>query len=182
MKELQIHPGIQNLMLGIADPDFPMYKELNSPTTASDLTKCKNTTDDTTGVNCPVLNNDIGWYINLPDSQKVTAEPSIANELSYFPVYRPSTGSNGCRIGDAFICANDDECGTNDSSSLGTFQDPGDKCLYVGKGVLTKIVFFKDKLFANIAGESNQNIKDLVTLDIPAGDITGYRGSWRENF
>ena len=51
-----------------------------------------------------------------------------------------------------------------------------------GKGVLTKIVFFKDKLFANIAGESNQNIKDLVTLDIPAGDITGYRGSWRENF
>ncbi len=174
--------GIQNLMLGIADPDFPMYKELNSPTTASDLTKCKNTTDDTTGVNCPVLNNDIGWYINLPDSQKVTAEPSIANGLSYFPVYRPSTGSNGCSIGDAFICANDDECGTNASSSLGTFQDPGDKCLYVGKGVLTKIVFFKDKLFANIAGESNQNIKDLVTLDIPAGDITGYRGSWRENF
>ena len=174
--------GIQNLMLGIADPDFPMYKELNSPTTASDLTKCKNTTDDTTGVNCPVLNNDIGWYINLPDSQKVTAEPSIANGLSYFPVYRPSTGSNGCSIGDAFICANDDECGTNASSSLGTFQDPGDKCLYVGKGVLTKIVFFKDKLFANIAGESNQNIKDLVALDIPAGDITGYRGSWRENF
>ena len=175
-------PGIQNLMLGIADPDFPMYKELNSPTKASDLTKCKNTTDDTTGVNCPVLNNDIGWYINLPDAQKVTAEPSIANGLSYFPVYRPSAGSDGCSIGDAFICANDDECGTNASSSLGTFQDPGDKCLYVGKGVLTKIVFFKDKLFANIAGESNQNIKDLVTLDIPAGDITGYRGSWRENF
>ena len=35
--------GIQNLMLGIADPNYPRYQEVSTPTKAIDLTRCKNT-------------------------------------------------------------------------------------------------------------------------------------------
>ena len=90
---------------------------------------------------------------SIDKSQKVTAEPTVSSGLVYFPIYQPTSSVNKCSLGDAFICGVDDECGTNASSSLGTFQDPGDKCLYVGKGVLTKIVFFKDKLFVHHANE-----------------------------
>ena len=74
---------------------------------------------------------------------------------------------------------------TRKSASNQNFQDnEGEnkdaECLYVGKGVLSKIVVFGSKLFANIAGESTQDKKDLVTLDSIAGDTSGLRSSWRE--
>ena len=174
--------GIQNLMLGIADPDYPSYKKLNKPTKASDLTRCKNTTNDTSGAQCPNLTKDLGWYITLPNYQKVTAEPSVSSGLAYYPIYQPSSSVNKCSLGDAFICAADDECGTNFSSRLGKKRATSDQCFYVGQGVLSRIVFFAGKLFANIAGQSTQNKKDLVTLDAAAGEVSTYRSSWRHNF
>ena len=39
---------------------------------------------------------------------------------------------------------------------------------------------FGSRLFANIAGESTQDKKDLVTLESIAGDTRGLRNSWRE--
>ena len=174
--------GTQNLMLGVADPHYPNYREVSVARKAIDLTRCKNTTNDTTGANCPNLQKDMGWYVTLSNSQKVTAEPSVSSGLVYYPIYQPSSSVNKCSLGDAFICAVDDECGTNFSARLGKKRATSDQCFYVGQGVLSRIVFFAGKLFANIAGQSTQNKKDLVTLQAASGEVSTYRSSWRHNF
>ena len=84
-------------------------------------------------------------------------------------------------MGDAFICGVDDECGTNFSSQLKNLRK-GDACKYVGQGVLSKIVVFAGKLFANIAGQSAGSIKDLVSIEAAAGGTSSYRSSWRQNY
>jgi type IV pilus assembly protein PilY1 len=173
----------QNLLLGINDPHYPLYKEVKTPSLADDLTNCKNTTTDTTGASCPKA-GDRGWYITLEDSKKVTAEPTVASGLVYFPIYKPSSSVNKCSLGDAFICAIDDECGTNVSSKLGanTGAQSKEKCKYVGQGVLSRIVTFAGKLFANIAGQSIGSKKDLVQINAAVGDVSSYRSSWRQNY
>ena len=185
--------SIDNYMVGIRDKDFPNYKQV-TPFGINALQACQDTTDDPTGVKCPLITDDtvnisgvnykkeFGWYIKLKKAQKVVAEPTVTKGMVYFPVYEPSTSANQCDMGKAFICAVDDECGTNYSSKLGDNEgeDKDAECLYVGKGVLSKIVVFGSRLFANIAGESTQDKKDLVTLDSIAGDTSGLRSSWRE--
>jgi type IV pilus assembly protein PilY1 len=175
--------SIQNLLLGISDPHYPLYKEVTTPSLTDDLTKCKNTTNDSTGASCPQA-GDRGWYITLDDSKKVTTEPTVASGLVYFPIYKPSSSVNKCSLGDAFICAADDECGTNVSSKLGANSgaQSNEKCKYVGQGVLSRIVTFAGKLFANIAGQSLGSKKDLVTINTAVGDVSSYRSSWRQNY
>lgn len=172
--------GTDNLMLGIKDIDFPYYKDVNDPTSANDLTSCSNTTVDIDGSSCP-KNADLGWYITLTDYKKVTAEPTVFGGFVYYPIYKPSTSANICDLGTAFICAVDDECGTNTSSLLGTNAN-SDECFYVGQGVVSKIVTFANKLFANISGKSAGQVDDLVKVESVAGDTVGYRRSWSENF
>ena len=175
--------GTDNLMLGISDPHYPAYRDVAVATKASDLTNCKNTTKDTTGAKCPQTPKDVGWYITLDDFQKVTAEPTVSSGLVYFPIYKPSSSVNKCSLGDAFICGVDDECGTNVSNKLGSFRNKKDSCMYVGQGVLSRIVVYANKLFANIAGQStNAQKKDLVVLDAAAGGTSSYRSSWRQNY
>ena len=175
--------GTNNLMLGINDPDYPAYKEVATPSKAKDLTKCKNTTKDGTGAKCPQTPGDLGWFIELDNYKKVTAEPTVSSGLVYFPIYQPSSSVNKCSLGDAFICAVDDECGTNVSTKLGSMRNKKDSCMYVGQGVLSRIVIFANKLFANIAGQSTSKVKkDLVILDAAAGGTTSYRSSWRQNY
>ena len=58
-----------------------------------------------------------------------------------------------------------------------------DRCGYVGQGVLSKIVFFADKAFANLAGQSlDPNKKDLVQIETVSGDTNIFRSSWRHNY
>jgi len=59
--------------------------------------------------------------------------------------------------------------------------------LEVGTGVLTKIVIFADKIFANIAGEANADSSqsgktDLVSIDAGNSVIQSFRNSWRQNY
>ena len=120
----------------------------------------------------------------MNDFAKVTSEPAVNNGRVLFPVYRPSSSANKCDLGDAFICTTDDECGTF-ASFLGkdtNATQKGETCRYVGKGVLSKIVFFAGKIFANISGQSAGSVSDIVTLDAASGDVDTYRTSWRENF
>ena len=181
---------VDNLLIGVKDEYFPNYKNLTS-ITIDDLTKCKDTTHDTSspGANCPQT-ADLGWYIKLePDAtserRKVTAEPTISNGKVYFPVYKPASSSQ-CALGDAYICGVDDECGTNGSSLLGTNTGPhvGEKCFNVGEGALSKIVAFNGNLYANIAGQTNlgSGPKDLIIIESLVGDTSGIRLNWRENF
>ena len=91
----------------------------------------------------------------------------------------------------------DDECGTNISSQLGQTIGIHNKCAWVGRGVLSKIVTFAGKLFANIAGEvdcskikdakkrkecEDSGKKDLISIDAASGQVNTYRSSWRHNF
>ncbi len=173
--------GVENYLLGIKDKDYPLYREIAKPTKADDITKCKNTTNDTTGSKCP-QNADKGWYIVLKDFAKITAEPTVYKGTAYFPVYEPTKSVNKCSLGNAYICGVDDECGTNTSSQLNQTMGKSNKCAYVGQGVLSKIVVFADKLFANIAGQSTGSKKDLVTLQAGQGQTGIYRSSWRHNY
>ena len=56
----------------------------------------------------------------------------------------------------------------------------GKTCYAVGQGVLSRLVVFANKLFANIAGKSVQDKTDLVVIDSGMGDIESFRNSWRE--
>ena len=173
----------ENLLLGINDRFYPNFRVV-PPARFNHLSECSNTTDDTTGAQCPKYPNKRGWYIELKDSKKVTAEPTVGSGLVAFPIYKP-VKDNLCGLGDAFICAVDDECGTNVSSQLGenpSGVDKNEKCKYVGKGVLSKIVIFANQYFANIAGETNTDLKDLVVIESGVGDVTTYRNSWRSNY
>tara|TARA_B110000444_G_scaffold6348_1_gene5897 strand:- start:114 stop:896 length:783 start_codon:yes stop_codon:yes gene_type:complete len=193
--------GTQNLLLGIKDENYPYFKDVDGttePTPArdiTDITKCKDVTKDNTGASCP-QKADSGWYATLSNSQKVTAEPTVSRGLVYFPIYQPSVSANSCSLGDAIICGLNDECGTNVSADLGA--NPGSKnykCKYVGQGVLSKIVTFSGKIFANIAGQADcdaikdkkkkeecKKKTDLVQIDAAVGNISTYRSSWRHNY
>ena len=104
----------------------------------------------------------------------------------YFPIYKPTTGSKSCGAGNAYICALNADCGTNLSSQLGdnTGAEVGEECYYVGVGVLSKIIAFGTKLYANISGTSEvyDPKDDLVIIEALAEDIDQFRSSWRENF
>ena len=56
----------------------------------------------------------------------------------------------------------------------------GRTCKAVGQGVLSRLVVFANKLFANIAGKSTQSKTDLVVIDSGMGDVSSFRNSWRE--
>ena len=94
-------------------------------------------------------------------------------------------------------CGLDDECGTNISSQLGknTGAQKTYTCKYVGQGVLSKIIVYAGKIFANIAGQADcdsitdtkkkqecEDKKDLIQIDAAAGEISTYRSSWRHNY
>ena len=188
-----------NIMYGFRDKDYPLFrKQKDNINITFGFEKCIDSTGDTLGVKCPLTTKevsrvarstkDLGWYIKLPNSQKVTAEPTISNGLVYYPIFEPSDSKNQCSLGLALICAVDDECGTNVSSQLGKLASQtvdgkvyaGKTCLAVGQGVLSRLVVFANKLFANIAGKSIQNKTDLVVIDTGMGDVESFRSSWRE--
>jgi len=187
--------NVDNLLLGFRDKDFPYYEKVNEVYAPFSLMACQDTSNDSMGNRCPLDTNDtafirgvgsvkkdVGWYIKLERSQKVVAEPTITRGVAYFPIYEPTTSLNQCDAGKAFVCAVDDECGTNYSRRLGTndAENRNQRCLYVGDGVLSKLVVFGNKLFANIAGQSTQDKTDLVQLDSIQEDVETIRSSWRE--
>ena len=193
---------LKNIMYGFRDVDFPLYKKKNEAvTTLFKLERCSDTTNDSTGVDCPLTTNKFsliarakknqGWFINLPASQKISAEPTLSNGLVYYPIFEPSQSQNKCSLGLALICAVDDECGTNVSTQLNNNKSlksqtidgkvyAGRTCKAVGQGVLSRLVVFANKLFANIAGKSIQSKTDLVVIDSGMGDVSSFRNSWRE--
>ena len=189
-------PLVSNVLLGIADEAFPEFKTpddvkaFNSgkstvPPTIDDISNCLDTTKHKTSEKCPKkmgagVEPKKGWVIHLNNHRKVTASPTVAGGMVYFPVFTPPTGGDKCKNGKAEICAIDDECGTNYSTRLGTHSKSGD-CHYVGEGILSKIVTYGGKLFANIAGKSDTGT-DLISKDAIGMEVDITRGTWKENF
>ena len=132
---------------------------------------------------------------NPPDSpnkyRKASASPTVFRGTVYYPVYEPPEGEVKCAVGKAFICSANDECGTNTSKKIAYAQknvradstfDTQSGCYYLQPGILSKLVVFGDKLFANITTDSDKQEDTLVTLLGGEGEISVYRGSWRENY
>ena len=187
-------PGHSNMLLGIKDPDYPMYFELPAPGRPGiNLADCEDTTDnDGTQACCADLRDCRGWYMNLGESAKVTGEPTVYTGNVYFPVYKPDFTGGSCDLGDAFIWTVDDECGYNKCESLQSVNkktltdNPDTGCkdvggFYVGKGILSGFAAFAGKLFGSKAGTEDQE-DTLVILKAAPGEVTTYRSSWRENY
>ena len=159
---------IQNRIYGIKDVNFPNFVEVN-PT--GNVSMCK------TAPTCP-SGTDLGWYVNLNNAKKLTAEPTVDRDRVYFPLYEPSSTNNKCGVGDAYFTAYDTKCG---ESLLN---------VNMGKGVLSKVVKQGDNLYIGIAGDAKNNIdgftaKDnLITGKSKAQEISGavQLESWKENY
>ena len=74
----------------------------------------------------------------------------------------------------------DDECGTNNSHKLkkGSVSG-GTDCHWVREGILSELVIFGDKLFANVAGPK-EDARTLYSVLAATGEVGKTRGSWRE--
>ena len=158
---------------------------------------CINVSGDTSGTNCPIPDSAEAWvihlekdangsFLNIRTHRKASASPTLFKGKVYFPVYQPPPGSAKCNQGHAFICAADDECGTNSSAQL-NLATPGDvnnpdvnACAYVREGVLSELVVFSDKLFANVAGPADDEDTLFSILSIP-GDVITNKGGWRDS-
>ena len=222
--------GMDNILYGIRDFDFPNFKMVNSGSVGSQTEalnarkidsdtgyalspNCVNTADETINQNdCPAINKD-AWVFKLDKPfdksldlplitdegesaltqnyyQKASASPTVYKGTVYYPVYKPPLGTK-CAVGDAYVCAADDECGINTSEDIagatkqmaeGSGFDEKTGCYYLQPGVLSKLVVFSDKLFANITTSSDEQKDTLVTLLSNEGNISVFRGSWRENY
>ena len=127
-----------------------------------------------------------GNFLNVRTHRKASATPTLFKGKVYFPVYQPPPGTAKCNQGHAFICAADDECGTNSSDQL-KLVTPGDvnnpstnACAYVREGVLSELVVFSDKLYANVAGPADDEDTLFSILSIP-GDVITNKGGWRDS-
>jgi len=159
---------IQNRVYGIKDENFPNFATISNPGT---IANCK------TAPNCPG-GSDLGWFVNLPNKQKLTAEPTIDKDRVYFPIYEPTSGTNACKTGKAILRAFDSKCG---NSLLN---------VNLGTGVLSKVVKQGDNLYIGLAGEADKNISgftstdNLITGKSQAKDIGGEAQleKWKENY
>ena len=149
---------------------------------------------DTTGENfptCSVGPGKIGWryHLGVADGEptgttanmfrKTSAPPTIYRGKVYFPIYQPDK-ENNCNLGLAYVCAYNDECGSLDSTHIDSTVTTGN-CFKVGTGILSKLVVFGSKLFANLAGPSEDKLT-LVEILASEKQYRSYRKSWRENF
>ena len=134
--------NIQNRLYGIKDTNFPNFTSIS----AGDISRCK------TAPNCPGP-SDLGWYVNLQNAQKLTAEPTVDKNRVYFPIYEPTKSTNACNTGKAILTGYDTKCG---NSVLN---------VNMGTGVLSKVVVQGDNLYVGIAGEANKNIKGFTSSE-----------------
>ena len=143
---------MENRLFGIKDTDFPNFAQV-SPT--GDVSQCK------TAPKCP-NSSDLGWYVDLPNKQKLTAEPTVDKDRVYFPIYEPTKSTNACNTGKAILTGYDTKCG---NSVLN---------VNMGTGVLSKVVVQGDNLYIGIAGAAKDNISGFTS----SGNlITGKSGA-----
>ena len=159
---------VQNRLFGIKDKDFPSYNNVSTGTHSN----CSSS-------GCP-NSSQMGWYVDLKNSQKVTAKATIDKDRVYFPIYEPTTGSNACSTGKAILHAYDSKCG----SMIANFP------IKIGTGVLSEVVVQGDNLYMGISGEADKNISGFTSKD---NLITGKSNaksasgavqieSWKENY
>ena len=192
-----VNPGAEPIQINSDFIRLANQGANNADNHAGNALTCVNVSGDDEGENCPLPNDAPAWVIHLEKNssgsflsprtfRKASASPTLFKGVVYYPVYQPPAGTNRCNQGHAFVCAADDECGTNSSSRLelatpGEVDNPGkNACAYVREGVLSELVVFADKLYANVAGPSDDESTLFSILSIP-GDIISNKGGWRDS-
>ncbi len=203
---------MDNIVYGVKDLDFPdfgptteiIYNADNfiekaiaglaaAPIIDGDSsTLCVNTTGTFTPV-CEVELNDIAWRYHLGNAdglsldntqntfRKTSAGPTVYRGKVYFPIYEPNN-ENACSLGNAYVCAYNDECGYLDTQGIDPEGEvPEGDCYNVGAGILSKLVVFGDSMFANLAGPSDTE-ETLVRILASDTEFRSFKRSWRENF
>ena len=158
---------------------------------------CTNVSGDSTGINCPLPVGADSWVAHMEKDasglyttprtfRKASARPTLFKGTVYYPTYQPPPGNQRCSVGHAFICGRVMECGQNISERLaletpeGVINPDTNNCAYVREGVLSELVMFADKLYANVAGPSDDEDTLFSILSIP-GDIITNKGGWRDS-
>ena len=190
---------------GVTIPKESAGGFLSAAHTGAEAAKTIDNGDDCTPVvgdrsadNCPIT-AQFAWRIHLdaidliPPGEttdgeprtnhrfkKLSAPPTVFKGNVYFPIYEPPIDDE-CAIGNAYICVADDECGTNNSHKLrkGAVSTGGSDCHFVREGILSELVIFGDKLFANVAGPK-EDARTLYSVLAASGEVGKTRGSWRE--
>ena len=98
-----------------------------------------------------VVSEDLGWYVNLDKNEKVTGQLAIHNEVIYASRYVPNT-EDLCGLGDAYLSDHGYMCGNVLRKSK--------KKTYLGKGIATGAVIYKDKIYIGISGGGSGKILD----------------------
>ena len=201
---------MDNIVYGIRDFDFPNFdseslttlpntydeakaiEALNNAPLIDDQIVCANATGENFPT-CSTSGSNLGWKyhlgvadgVNMKQSltannfRKTSGPPTIYRGKVYFPIYQPDKTDN-CNLGTAYVCAHDDECGSLDSLHIDSSVAEG-SCFEVGAGILSKLVVFGGRLFANLAGPTLD--KDtLVEILATDKEYRSFRRSWRENF
>jgi len=160
--------NIKNRVYGIKDKDFPNFNNISSPGT---VRKCA------TAPTCPGGYYDLGWFVDLKNSRKVTASPTIYKDLVYFPLYEP-TADAVCTQGIAWLNAYDRKCGATKLN------------VKLGKGVLSEAVVHNSKLYIGLSGEANTTGTDFTSSgNLITGESKATSGQggvqlegWKENY
>ena len=197
---------MDNILYGFKDYDYPYFKSdhkiprqdstgwqteaiqnINIANDVDDAVVCSDTTFDDQGVDCPT-SSERGWVVHLDDLadnkyRKLTGTPTVFKGRVYFPMYTPPDSSNKCSLGKAYICSEDDECGTNISSEIaiaeGTTLAADESCYFVREGILSELVIFGSTLYGNVAGPSDTQ-DTLVSIFGGGGDSGSRSKSWRQ--
>ena len=127
------------------------------------------------------------WRINLDIAgdvqyRKVTGAPKLFKGVVYFPVYQPpEKGGNKCQIGEAYICAADDECGNNVSDLLveagGIFFTE-----LLNKNLVDEIHLFKSKIIIGKYGKPAIVGKKLSQLNLSLNERKKFKDDIYTNY
>ena len=157
---------IRNRLFGIIDKDFPNYQTISPVGT---VRKC-------TSRGCPGGAYPLGWFVNLPNSQKVTAQATVDRDRVYFSIYEPTNAAD-CEQGKGILGQYELKCGAG-GFSIST---------ELGSGVLSKVVAQGDKLYVGISGQAKSGLKtqdnliQLNNIGISQNKEIQLEG-WRENY
>ncbi len=130
---------IQNRFYAIKDTSFPNFS-LKTMGTVADLFNATSNTvpTSTTDVICP-LESQLGWYIDLDNSEKVVAKPVLFNNNVMVTRYNPNN-SDVCSLGSSRLTEHNFTCGSLSRDTI------------LGQGFPTEPVIYQNKIYIGFSG------------------------------
>ena len=126
----------KNRLFGIKD-EASLNNIIFQTTSSKTAANCTNAGNIGT---CPGINN-IGWYYDLPNSQRLTDRPTFSNNYLYFSTYEPPSGF-ACTWGNASLLVREAKCGQQA------------KLYLLGTGVANQATVAGNKVVVSLSGKA----------------------------